>query len=165
MTGASQRGGGLLYGKSEHTLDSKNRLFVPTRLEKELGEVFYVSVSGDVDADGVERHFLTMFPMEVWEDLQENLAECEDDPEVAGIAEMLFAYGNDCRRDGSGRIVLTSEQREFAGLGKNVVVVGNNRIANIWDAATWEAHQRAQLRPGQMRRVIARGITRKKTEG
>lgn len=150
-----------MYGKSEHTLDSKGRLFIPTRFDRELGESFVVSGNGCLDGDGVERRYLSIFPLNVWEELQEHLAESEI-PEEQEMAELLFALGNDCQRDSSGRIVLTAEQREYAGLQKNVVVVGNNRIANIWDANLWAEHQQTQLHPARLGKVITKGITKRR---
>ena len=36
-----------MYGKYKHTVDPKGRLFVPSKLRDELGDVFYVTVAPD----------------------------------------------------------------------------------------------------------------------
>lgn len=147
-----------MYGKSDHNLDTKGRLCIPARLTPELGEKFYITINASADADGTMRPHLTMFPEEAWQRLQQRLADCQEDDEAAAEAAMIFAYASECTLDSSGRVPLTSEQREYAGLSKTVTVNGNNRTADIWDTDSWKAHQQTLLKPLKVRRTLSRGL-------
>jgi len=46
-----------------------------------------------------------------------------------------------CRRTCSGRVLIPSDLREFAGLKKDVVVIGLDDKAEIWDKELWDAQQ------------------------
>ncbi len=149
-----------MYGKSEHNLDAKGRLCIPSRLTEELGDKFYITINATADADpaGEMRPHLTIFPAAVWAQFQEKIAQCQEDDEAAAEAAMIFAYASECTPDSSGRVPLTAEQREYAGITKAVVVNGNNRTADIWDADSWQAHQRVTLKPVRVRRTLSRGL-------
>ena len=46
----------------------------------------------------------------------------------------LFAHAAKCELDSQGRILLPQALRDFAGLTKNVAVVGAGETAEFWDA-------------------------------
>jgi MraZ protein len=41
--------------------------------------------------------------------------------------------------DGQGRVLLSQAQREFAGLSKEVALVGVGNRYELWDGAAWKA--------------------------
>ena len=43
--------------------------------------------------------------------------------------------------DKQGRVLIPSDLREFAGLTKDVVVIGLDDKAEIWDKKKWNAQQ------------------------
>ena len=49
----------------------------------------------------------------------------------------LFAYAAKCDIDAQGRILIPQNLRDFAGLSKNVTVVGCNNHAEFWDSDSW----------------------------
>ena len=49
----------------------------------------------------------------------------------------LFAHAARCELDSQGRALLPQNLREYAGLQKNVTVVGCNNHAELWDSETW----------------------------
>ena len=51
----------------------------------------------------------------------------------------LKGRARDVEVDASGRIMLTAELREAAGIDKDVVVVGNTGYFEVWDAKRYEA--------------------------
>jgi MraZ protein len=159
-----ERRGDTVYGKSEHTLDSKGRLCIPARLLPELGDSFIITANGCTEPDGTERHYLTLFPKGEWELLQKNMMADLEDEEAEDQMEFLFGYANDCSLDSSGRVQLTADQREYAQLGKSVFVVGNNTVANIWDVEIWKAHQQKRMKPGMMRSIISRNLAKRPQE-
>ncbi len=116
-----------MTGEYQHNLDSKGRLFIPARLREELGNVFYVTLSMD--------KCLSAYSAESWRDFSDKVNAM---PYVKQRKmRPLFAYAAKCELDTQGRILIPQNLRDYAGLTKNVTVVGCNNHAELWDAAAW----------------------------
>ncbi|NCB51593.1 MAG: division/cell wall cluster transcriptional repressor MraZ [Clostridia bacterium] len=120
-----------MTGEYQHSLDAKGRLFIPSRLRDELGDVFYVTVSMD--------KCLSAYNAESWKSFSDKVNSM---PYVKQRKmRPLFAYAAKCDMDSQGRILIPQNLREFAGLTKNVIVVGCNNHAEFWDSDSWsEVH-------------------------
>ena len=116
-----------MTGEYQHTLDSKGRLSIPARLREELGNVFYVTLSMD--------KCLSAYSSENWQAFSEKV----DSMPYVKQRKMrpLFAYAAKCDIDAQGRILIPQNLRDFAGLSKNVTVVGCNNHAEFWDSDSW----------------------------
>ena len=66
----------------------------------------------------------------------------------------LFAYAAKCELDGQGRILLPQNLRDFAGLVKNVTVVGSNNHAEFWDSESWNAIYEQETLPENIAAVM-----------
>lgn len=118
-----------MTGEYEHTLDSKGRLSIPARLREELGNVFYVTLSMD--------KCLSAYSAESWQNFSDKVNAM---PYVKQHKmRPLFAYAAKCELDAQGRILIPQNLRDFAGLTKNVTVVGCNNHAEFWDSDNWNA--------------------------
>ena len=49
----------------------------------------------------------------------------------------LFSHAAKCELDSQGRILLPQALRDFAGLKKNVTVVGSGECTEFWDSEEW----------------------------
>ena len=116
-----------MTGEFQHNLDAKGRLFIPVRLKEELGDVFYVTISMD--------KCLCAYSGESWQNVIDKVNAM---PYVKQrMMRPLFAKAAKCELDKQGRILLPQNLRDFAGLDKNVTVVGCNNHAEFWDSETW----------------------------
>ena len=116
-----------MTGEFQHALDSKGRIFIPAKLRDELGEVFFITLSMD--------RCLCAYSGESWKTLSEKVNAM---PFVKQRRmRPLFAHAARCELDGQGRVLIPQSLREFAGLSKNVTVVGCNNHAELWDSAAW----------------------------
>ena len=116
-----------MTGIYQHTIDAKGRLFIPARLREELGEVFYVTLSME--------KCLSAYSSESWERFMGKIKEMPKAKQIK--MRPLFSHAAKCDLDGQGRILLTQALRDFAGLKKNVAVVGAGECTEFWDADTW----------------------------
>lgn len=127
----SQVGGcGLLTGEYFHALDAKGRVFVPSKLRESLGEVFMLARN----VDGC----LSLYDMNEWQRLTDKLALLPD-TQTRTIRRFLFTFAAETSPDSQGRINIPAGLREYAGLTRDVAVLGVGDHAEIWAAEKWEA--------------------------
>ena len=126
-------------------IDAKGRLFIPASLRKELGQTFHVTVGQD--------HCLSVYSDESWAAFMAKLKELSYN-EVKKL-RALFAYAADCEPDSQGRILIPAKLREYAGLTKEVVVVGSFDRAEIWSAERWAAIENEAFSTGALEQAMA----------
>ena len=66
----------------------------------------------------------------------------------------LFAYAAKCEMDAQGRILIPQNLREYAGLTKNVTIVGSNNHAEFWDSENWNEINRIEMTPENIAAVM-----------
>lgn len=126
-----------MTGVYRHSLDAKGRLFIPSRLREELGDTFFVTLS-------MER-CLTGYSLEGWGRLMEKIKAMPMKKQLK--MRPLFSHAAKCELDAQGRILLPQPLRDFAGIDKNVAVVGNGDTAQFWDEDSWNAVDVAETTP------------------
>ena len=116
-----------MTGEFQHALDNKGRIFIPARLREELGQSVFVTLSMD--------RCLSVYSKENWDLFTEKVNAL---PYVRQRRmRPLFAYAVRCDLDAQGRVLLPQNLRDWAGLKKNVTVVGCNNHAELWDSDSW----------------------------
>lgn len=126
-----------MTGTYMHNMDAKGRLFVPANFREELGACFYVAVGANREADGKLYQYLNLYPMKEWDRLCAKLAELPSSK--AAISDTFFANAFKCEPDSQNRFMIPQKLRTYAGLEKEVAIVGNNNKAKIWNADIWKA--------------------------
>lgn len=127
----------MFRGASEVNLDVKGRLAIPTRyrteiLEKDQGKMICTA--------GFEHKCLLLYTLSEWNVIEEKLIHIPNiDPIGRRIHHLMIGYATECELDKSGRILLTSSLRRYAGLEKEVMLVGQLNKFEIWDINKWYA--------------------------
>jgi len=137
-----------MTGTYEHTIDGKSRLFLPAKLKEELGDVFHLSMGTD--------QCLTIYPQSAWEALCHRAEELEEEEDIEAM-EVFFAQSYRCTVDSQNRIVIPALLREYAMLEKDVVIVGSNNVAKVWNAKRWSEKVDTYMSPDRMK-ALARKI-------
>ncbi len=120
-----------LKGQFNHTIDTKGRLIIPSKLREQLGLTFVVTRGQDGCLDA--------YPNDEWEKIEEKLNSLPSiKKSVRDLQRFYRAGAMDCEIDNQGRILLSPTLREFAKLEKDVVIIGNGTKAEIWDKDVWE---------------------------
>ncbi len=121
-----------MYGEFEHTIDSKGRMNFPAKLREELGERFFISKT-------IGEACLTVHTEKSWNELRESL---KGKPQKVRLPIERFLFGGACEAepDKQGRIAIAPALRAYAGLTSEVVVVGMDDRAEIWDKAAYKAY-------------------------
>ncbi len=119
-----------MRGEYKSTLDAKGRMNFPVKLRDELGEVFMISKT-------LDQHCIKVYTMEDWQAL---VAKIRDLPQTktANLQRVLFGSAFEIEPDKQGRALIPAPLREYAGLDTDVVIVGLEGRAEIWDKAKWD---------------------------
>ena len=134
-----------MTGQYAHNIDAKGRLFIPARLREELGQTFHVTVGLD--------HCLSVYTEESWAAFTDKVRALPYSK--AKALRPLFANAARCELDSQGRIVIPQKLRRYAGLDKDVVILGVNDRAEIWAADTWSAEEEEEMTPEKMAACMA----------
>ncbi|MBB1649147.1 MULTISPECIES: division/cell wall cluster transcriptional repressor MraZ [Delftia] len=125
----------MFQGASSLNLDGKGRLSVPTRHRDAL----MAMAQGQVTLTKHPHGCLMLFPRTEWLQFRERIAQL---PMSAQWWKRIF-LGNamDVDMDATGRVLVSPELREAVGLAKEVVLLGMGNHFELWDKATYEAHE------------------------
>ena len=117
------------WGNYPHTLDSKNRLFIPAKFRDGLGDSFVLySPKND--------NCLYAYNVQEWEQICAEVIESGN----LNMQRYIFDDAVSVEPDKQGRIAIAPALRAYAGITAEVVVVGLVGRAEIWDKALWEKY-------------------------
>ncbi len=134
-----------MTGTYEHNIDAKGRLAIPSKLRDELGSVFYLAMG--VDA------CLAIYPQSTWNRFTEKFASLP--MSQSKKMRSLFANAARCELDSQGRIVIPQKLKKYAGIEKDVVIIGVHDRAEIWAAEKWAAEEEEEMTPEKMAQCMA----------
>ena len=121
-------------GINNIALDAKGRMAMPARYRERLLDCCGGKLITTVDTDNC----LLVYPMPEWERIESQLVELPGLNKHARLLQrLLIGYATECDLDGQGRILLHPMLREYAGLEKKIVLIGQGRKFEIWDEQTW----------------------------
>lgn len=121
----------MFTGEYRHTLDSKNRVSIPSKFRDEVGDVLFVTRGLD--------NCLFAFSGREWELFSSRLAELPiSNKDARKFARTFLSGAFECLIDKQGRILLPQYLKEYAGIDKEVYVNGAGARIEIWDSARWE---------------------------
>ncbi len=135
--------GFMFRGTSAITLDSKNRITVPTRYREELIADCQGKMVCTID---LQYPCLLLYPLAEWEEIELKLCELSSMNRVERLAQQkLLGNASDCEMDKNGRLLISGPLRQFSRLEKNVVLVGQLRKFEIWSEAEWQAQMQQDI--------------------
>jgi len=120
-----------LIGEYDCKVDAKNRLLFPSDLKKQMGNAFD---RGFVINRNLHHQCLTLYPMQEWEVLNEQLRKLNRLIKANDIFIRKFMGGATiCMPDSAGRILIPKPLSEYAQIKSDIKVIGSNNIIEIWD--------------------------------
>jgi MraZ protein len=133
-----------MIGKYPAKLDEKNRLFVPAKLRNELGEDFYVTLGVNCG-----HRCLTVYTAEDWDTSSRNYNTLPISQRSAATS-LIFMNATECNPDKQFRFSLTQFLLDYAGIDRDVMIVGRAGQAEIWDAEEFAAFEAENLTPEKL---------------
>lgn len=133
-----------MIGKYPAKMDDKNRLFVPAKLRADLQGQFYVTLGVNCG-----HRCLTVYKAEDWQQLESNYNALPISQRGAATS-LIFMNAAECTPDKQFRFSLTQFLQEYAGIDREVVIVGRAGQAEIWDAQEFAAFEAENLTPEKL---------------
>jgi len=133
-----------MTGNFEHKIDAKGRLFIPSTLRDELGDVFHVTIS----VEGC----LTAYSNESWDRFLEKVRAMPI--RMQPKMRPFFSNAARCELDSQGRFLLPQKLRDRIGLNKNVTVVGAGTFVQFWDTETFKHVAEQESTPDNLADVM-----------
>lgn len=133
-----------MIGKYPAKMDDKNRLFVPAKLRPELGEAFFVTLGVNCG-----HRCLTIYTAPDWKVVEGNYNALPISQRGAATS-LIFMNAAECTPDKQFRFGLTQFLLDYAGIRRDVVIVGRAGQAEIWDAEEFAAFEAENLTPEKL---------------
>ena len=126
----------MFRGASSVNLDAKGRIGIPSRFR----EILLEQCEGRLvlTVNHTKERCLWLYPLNEWDTVERQVAELPSfDATAQQLKRFLIGYATDCDIDSVGRIRVSPLLREFAGLEKRVVLIGQRNKFEIWDESLW----------------------------
>ncbi len=123
----------MFYGEFQHTVDPKGRVIVPSTFREELGEKFILTKGLD--------DCLFVYSMTEWSNLEAKLKTLPlSNKDARAFVRFFFSGATECEVDKQGRILIPQNLRSYAGLEKDIYIIGVSTRVEVWDKAKWETY-------------------------
>ncbi|MBI3899171.1 MAG: division/cell wall cluster transcriptional repressor MraZ [Gammaproteobacteria bacterium] len=135
----------MFRGVNALQLDSKGRLAIPTRYRETLIRQCNGQMIMTVDRD----RCLLLYPLPDWEEIERKLVKLPSfNKQARRLQRLLMGHATECDLDASGRILVPPPLREFAGLNKSVVLIGQGNKFELWSEEVWNVRRAEWLAAG-----------------
>ncbi|MDD6070487.1 MAG: division/cell wall cluster transcriptional repressor MraZ [Clostridiales bacterium] len=126
-----------LKGEYNHSVDAKGRMIVPSKLRERLGLSFVVTRG----MDGC----LHAYPNDEWEIFENKLSKLPTtNAQARQFVRFFMGSADDVEVDNQGRVLLSPALRNFAGITKDVTIVGMGDHVEIWSREKWDAQNNVE---------------------
>ncbi|NUN47363.1 MAG: hypothetical protein HUU15_00865 [Candidatus Brocadiae bacterium] len=130
-----------LSGNQSLVVDSKNRLVLPAKFREALGPTVRVGLFPQGDF-----LVLTICAPDVYARRMDALEErAATDPQLTRTLTFIDATTEEVDLDDQGRMTLTGDLKGFAGLERDVVVIGRGDHLQVWTLGRWEDFRKSAI--------------------
>lgn len=125
----------MFRGSTQLSLDSKGRLAIPARYRDEL----FDSCGGNIVVTADPSKCLLIYPQPAWEPIEKKLNSFSSfNPQIRSLQRLIIGNACDVEMDSSGRILISALLRQFAGLQKEAMLIGQGEKFELWDKEQWD---------------------------
>ena len=125
----------MFRGANPVTLDAKGRLAMPTRFREQIVARSQGRLMATVDrAD----RCLLIYPLPEWEEIERKLMALPTlNSAVRRLQRLMIGHATELELDANGRVLIPPTLREYAGLSRQAMLVGQGARFELWDQAHW----------------------------
>ena len=122
-------------GINNISVDAKGRMAMPARYRERLVEISNSQLVVTIDTD---QPCLLIYPLNEWELIEEKIEALPSfNPTTRRIQRLLIGHATDVEVDTNGRMLLSNPLRDYAQLGRKVVLIGQGKKFELWDEVLW----------------------------
>lgn len=137
----------MFRGVNVLSLDAKGRFAMPTKYREPLMDRCAGKLVVTVDRD----HCLLVYPYPEWEEIERKLVRLPSfNKQARSLQRLLVGHATEIDMDGNGRLLLTPPLRQFAGLEKRAVLIGQGNKFELWDEQSWNAKCEEWFNEGEL---------------
>jgi len=140
----------MFLGRFHHTMDAKGRVSLPARYRDDLAKSPLVIVEGDENC-------LWLYRYEDFEKMTAGLQESDLDETLNSLRYEFISTAEYVDIDGNGRIRVSADLRDYAGLSKSVTLTGTGTRLELWDSEAFEAR-----RKGNNKKVLLKELSERR---
>lgn len=130
----------MYQGAAALNLDAKGRLAVPSRHRESLAAV----ADGTLVLTAHPHRCLLIYPLPAWEPIRDKVLQAPSlEQQSALLKRLLIGFAREEAMDAAGRVLIAPELRQYAGLEKEVWLVGQGNHFELWSDAGWKRQQEA----------------------
>ena len=124
----------MLIGTYYHQLDQKNRFRIPAKLKEKLGAELVLTIgSGGAlelfSAEELDRSVLSKM---------DNISLFDETAQKS--LRILLSSAHELEEDNQGRFLLPQSLKSYAGILKNIVIIGVGTRLEIWAEEKWKEY-------------------------
>lgn len=128
----------MFIGEYSHSLDSKKRMIIPSKLREQLDGKCVVSKG----LDGC----LYLFPISEWKILEDKLKKLPlTSKDARAFVRFFFSGANEIDIDKQGRALIPQNLLEYASVKKEIVSIGVMTRIEIWSKEKWEEYNNSDI--------------------
>jgi MraZ protein len=122
-------------GEYRYTADEKGRINIPAKFRKQLAPVARKTF---VVTQGLDK-CLAVYPLDEWEKYEQKLRILSTNKKVNRFyVRTIMAKACEIQYDHQGRIMVPVALLEYAGIKKEVIIIGVLEKIEIWDPAAYK---------------------------
>ncbi|HOA35158.1 MAG TPA: division/cell wall cluster transcriptional repressor MraZ [Bacillota bacterium] len=127
----------MFTGEYQHTLDEKGRVIIPAKLREGLGETFMIT-------RGLDR-CLFIYHFDAWTKIEQKVKELPlARSEARAFTRYFFSGAAEVEIDKQGRVLIPQNLREYAGIEKEVMIIGVSDRVEVWSEEAWKEYTSAE---------------------
>ncbi len=134
----------MFQGAAALNLDAKGRMAVPAKHRDALVLPAASPADSRLVVTAHPHRCLLLYPRLAWEPIRAQVVAASSlQADSAMVKRLLVGFAEEVELDGAGRLLLPPALRKFAGLEKEIWMVGQGSHFEIWSDAGWQAQQEA----------------------
>jgi len=126
----------MFRGATSLSLDAKGRLAIPAKHRDAL----QAQCAGHLVLTAHPHRCLLLYPQPAWEPIQAKMMSLSSfDKQSSSLQRLLVGFAEDVEMDAAGRMLVSNVLRDFAGLEKQTMLVGQGSHFELWGMDAWKA--------------------------
>ena len=135
----------MFLGSFKYSVDNKGRVSIPAKYKKCLNQEAndtFIMTRGIVQC-------IDLYPYDYWQkDMKPRIDQLDDfDTDESAFKRLLLELADDYTLDQQSRLLIPKNLLEFAGIEKDVFVLGQNNKIELWNPLTYETHKNEIPKP------------------